>query len=573
MLVRADQPGPDLPPVGRSLFDFLIAEDTGGVVPFPFEALLATIEPRLKQTLTARLKTVLIPLGRSLHRDAAQPDFFAFPRVIAAAEAEPAPEQPAPLILLKDRFYLGYQEKAESIEVISYNEAAGRFEFQVVKDYRAGSTPRITYADRGLCLGCHQNHGPIFAREPWAETNSNPKIAALLRQRQDSFHGIPAFRGVDIPGLIDQSVDRGGLLLGHQIFWRQGCAGSDDAIACRADALLAILRFRLAGDRHARAIGDGRKRDLAARLLDGWRRNWPQGLAVAGAKIADWDPFGHARYGGGTTSPDQALKELIDLTPERLVLYDEQLEPLYPRPPREIWRAPPPGLSPPPANAPWLERLIAGLGGFVTDADLAVLDAGLVAAGAGAPERRYRAACTLTTTALEAGARRIDFDCQSADRADRADRGDALEATGRIVLDGDRLRRAGIDRMQLGDTDPVRGLDVAGAEIVRGDGLVRLTLTPVPGPDPVPGLDPGIGASRLNARLTNGERVHSLTLQWPEGDHGAAAAEAVLRLDLAPLVDAVAALAEATRAGHSDALAEAPFRRVGTDFRPARPGS
>ena len=39
----------------------------------------------------------------------------------------------------RDRLYLGYQENANLIEVISYNEAAARFEFQLVRDYRAGA--------------------------------------------------------------------------------------------------------------------------------------------------------------------------------------------------------------------------------------------------------------------------------------------------------------------------------------------------------------------------------------------------------------------------------------------------
>ena len=89
------------------------------------------------------VKQVLIPLGRSLQRNAGAPDFFRYPRVVAAVDAEAADSSGMPL---KDRLFLGYHEKAAIIEVISYNEAAGRFEFQVVKDWSTGSK-----ASRLLC--------------------------------------------------------------------------------------------------------------------------------------------------------------------------------------------------------------------------------------------------------------------------------------------------------------------------------------------------------------------------------------------------------------------------------------
>ena len=57
-------------------------------------------------------------------------------------------------MLLADRLYLGYQEKAATIEVISYNETAARFEYQVVRDYREGGAAEVYYADRATCIAC-----------------------------------------------------------------------------------------------------------------------------------------------------------------------------------------------------------------------------------------------------------------------------------------------------------------------------------------------------------------------------------------------------------------------------------
>ena len=152
-------PGTDLPLVGRSLFDHLTADATEGAsahhVPFPFAALIERIQARLSQEeINGGARLVMIPMGRSLQRVAASPDFFKFPRIVFAVTGEPAAGGRDAGMLLKDRLYLGYVEKTGLIEVISYNEAAGRFEFQLVKDYRAGGEPKVFYANRAICVSC-----------------------------------------------------------------------------------------------------------------------------------------------------------------------------------------------------------------------------------------------------------------------------------------------------------------------------------------------------------------------------------------------------------------------------------
>jgi len=74
---------------------------------------------------------------------------------------------------------------------LARDEAAGRFEFQLVKDYRAGGRPQVVYANRTLCFACHQNGAPIFSRALWDETNANPQTAALLAASGHHFYGIP----------------------------------------------------------------------------------------------------------------------------------------------------------------------------------------------------------------------------------------------------------------------------------------------------------------------------------------------------------------------------------------------
>ena len=121
-------------------------------------------------------------MQRSAVRDAMNgvpsEDFFRYPRAVFAVVADVASTPEAPLS--KDRLYLGYQETAAVVEVISYNETAGRFEFQVVKGYRAGGKPEVVYANRTVCVACHQNHAPLFSRQVWDETNANPALAQRL---------------------------------------------------------------------------------------------------------------------------------------------------------------------------------------------------------------------------------------------------------------------------------------------------------------------------------------------------------------------------------------------------------
>ena len=94
------EPGPDLPPAGRSLFDHLVYD---GAVPLGFDALrarLAALTQPAPEAAVPGLKQVLIPLGRSLQRSAAAPEVFASPRVVLAVDEPPrAPPGQAGLLL------------------------------------------------------------------------------------------------------------------------------------------------------------------------------------------------------------------------------------------------------------------------------------------------------------------------------------------------------------------------------------------------------------------------------------------------------------------------------------------
>ncbi len=184
--VDPSAPGPDLPPMGGSAFDAVFSRvSPAGViheVPFPFPRLLQILEHAAGGDVMSQspLATTLIPLGRSLQREAAAPDYFESPRIVVAVTGEPDSGTGPLGIRLKDRLFLGYQPRARVVEIISYNEVANRFEFQVVRDYGPRREPRVRYARRALCTSCHQNAAPIFANASWDETTANPQVVRRL---------------------------------------------------------------------------------------------------------------------------------------------------------------------------------------------------------------------------------------------------------------------------------------------------------------------------------------------------------------------------------------------------------
>lgn len=298
-------PGPDLPPTGQSLFDSLTTDP----LPFPFPKLLDQIVASIGEPVP--YERVLIPLGRSLQRSAGAPDFFRYPRAIAAFDNSSNP-------LVKDRLFLGYHEKAAVIEILSYNEQAARFEFQLVKDYRPGGVPRVYYARRRVCTVCHQNQAPLFPRQLWDETNANYRVSALLLAEKRDYYGFPVTQSADEPYRIDLAVHRANELSTFQLLWAE--AGPERRAALR-DAIL-------------------RCRDTAAcdppDLTAWWRSRWPRGIAIPNPEIADRDPLAILSREGPADRPG-----ILAFLAARQKNIEPQFEPATPRPPLEIWYADP----------------------------------------------------------------------------------------------------------------------------------------------------------------------------------------------------------------------------------------
>ncbi len=506
-------PGSTLPDGGRSLFDFVIAgSGSGGMkydVPFPFEALVARIEERAgcAPPHAPCTRQVLIPLGRSLQRTAASPDFFRYPRVVVGVDREGGSKGRAGM-LLKDRLYLGYQEKSNLIEVISYNETAARFEFQLVRDYRPGGAPRIVYANRAVCVACHQNHAPLFSRQQWDETNANPRVAALLAVVQPSFYGIPARRGVEVPNAIDDAIHRANMLSVGNLLWREACGASEpEGARCRAAVLLAAWQYRLSGERGFDMDSPEFQGHVVATLARNAAAQWPGGLAIPNPEIPNRDP----------------LSFLPGATGLAMTNVPAGLEPLAARAPLATW---------PSADSALARRFVFALAQQIADADVREVDAKLASTRSTARER-FAAQCEVRRWESE-----LRFQCRAREGAP------GVGLNGRVAVHAGRVESGEVASLALPGDEPVLHLDVAAGRVKRSANEDTLSVTP---------------ASRgQRARLRDGRAIESIDMRWKADGKGEGAVTVVD--DLWPLRDAIAPLA--SRSGNDAPLAQRAFGRA-----------
>lgn len=523
----ADARWRDLPPVGRSLFDHLTAEKDGTRhvqrVPLPFDALLAELERRVAPDALGQpgVKAVLIPIGRSLQRNAAPGEFFKYPRVVAAVVGEARAGAGAPAMLLKDRLYLGYHEKAALLEVISYNEAAGRFEFQVVKDYRPGGRPQVFYANRTVCLACHQNAAPIFSRPTWDETNANPMVARQLLAQRHTYFGVPVARGVDLPNAIDDATERANLYAAAQTLWREGCeGGTAAAAACRSHAFMLALKYRLSGAESVDAAAARHRDAFVVPMRRSWAAKWPRGLPIANPDIPNRDPF--AGMAEGRALDRQALLRAAEIRPA--------FDPLLPRAPSAIWGAEAPGS---------LERYVKVLAEFIAEQDVKALDGFLARQRERTASARRKVVAPCTLRAAAGG--HIDLQCAAS----------GLKLAGRLQVGAGRISGGTLERVEFGDGQAVRGIALAAAPLGRQGAARRAEI--------------GLAREGLRARLPDAKAIEAMTLTWREGTPGGeqpASVELALVDDFAIVAGAVEKMASDARNGGSNAFAARPFRRA-----------
>ncbi len=536
----------NLPPVGRSLFDYLVTEERDGQrvykVPFPYREFIRSIDARLQGPRygVSQVKQVLIPLGRSLQRNAAAPDFFRFPRVVASVDTEPGPEGDARL-LLKDRIHIGFGEKSAVLEVISYNEAAGRFEFQVVNDYRPGGTPQVAYADRAVCVSCHQNAAPIFSRQTWDETNANPQVAALLSKEGESFHGVTVERGVDIPFAIDQATQRANEFALTQLLWREGCGGGVAGTRCRGYALALALQYRLSGERGFDINADGSSAAFYAVLQKHWRERWPGGMALPDPTLPNRNPLltvisAAARIDLHPQLGVQGKKTLQNLLANTDI--GAPFEPLERRAPLNIWHGTEPDIA---------KRLVHGVAEFIAQDDVRRLDAELFkrVLQQKITARELTGRCEFLAKGVGGQESRVGFSCRVPDQGT----GSGVLAEGRAYLGAGKVARAQIDSLTF------NGVELRAIEVMN-TGSIQQTAQGW-------SLTLRLMQNGMHVRAVNGTALDTLTLRGRGVIDGRApmtgTAVLAVRDDFIPVWGALQVLMSEN---NGDALSDRPFRRA-----------
>lgn len=500
-LVGPDDPGPSIPPAGISLFDELFATEDGHDVPYPFERLLDALNARIAP---ATVVTALIPIGRSLQRYAAHPDYFASPRVVVAIDGEPSTWREP---FLKDRLFLGFQPAASAMEIISYNETAGRFEFQEIVGYGAPTSSDVRYASRDICVPCHQGHAPIFSRPLWEESNANLQIAAELSALGSAFHGAPVRQGVDRLNDFDLATDRANRIAVVNRLWNEGCGEGPTGANCRAALLGGALRYRLSG---ARAEWRPEATAAVQAVHERLTALWPSGL--------------------GTPSPDlpnrNPLLELASAgSPDKILDTDGAMNPETRRPILLQWSS---GAEP----AETFADVARAAASAFARSDIAWLDRRL-AAGADGETVDHNATCRLQEVQLSDERSETRFDCGETD---------GFHLTGFVVARGDVVEGGRVDTISIGGGRETRRLLVVRGSLAaeRRPETFRLELREA--------------GAELQPRLVSGERITAFSLRR-YGRQGVA--EITTVDDLGALDRLLKRLA----AAGSEALGPGPLRR------------
>jgi len=508
----------DLPP-GYSLFDKLFAKP--GVdgysydIPYPFEKIVERLNSELYPQpghATQGLVSVMIPRGRSLQRAAAKPDYYQFPRIVIALDREP--DRP---LLVKNRLFLGYQEKAQSIEVISYNEQAGRFEFQIVEDYGPGKTPRVHYASRSICMSCHQNAATIFPRPLWRETNFNSEIAARIGEFHDRYHGIETNAQAGDSGRFDLATDQASLLSAYQQVWQTGCdvsASADINRACRAALFLAALEHSLATVPRPLFQSLGIETSLQQLLEQNWERRWPAGMRVASADIDD------------RRAP---LNNGIDALPA-------QLDPISLRAPRTYWSY---------QSATF--RSIKGLAEeFLLRQDILRLGDQLyqLASQQRLPHENYVGECHIELPESGSDNQWININCQFSNAAETRH----IDVNGEFYLQANGRIKKELSWLLLSTETRSAKVEVSGSLDRTGKRYLQISL-----------LKP---FKPLPARLWDNQVISNFVLRIPPGDNNSIIAEASFRLsdDLSLVQNGIAEMLSDAATGQSALFDRAPIQ-------------
>lgn len=183
------------------IFEVLINKNHGEI-PYPFERLASMLRSQAKDGFNG----LILPFSRSLQRKYVTIDTPRILLSINSNDLDDITHLPHTPFSYAERqipvLYVAYTEGSPRLEVISWNELLGTFEFLVVSDYEKQNKPRLLRPDRALCMSCHQSGGPVFSHSPWNEVASLGGNIPLQRQLLDKFG--PRYHGIFIQRETEQ---------------------------------------------------------------------------------------------------------------------------------------------------------------------------------------------------------------------------------------------------------------------------------------------------------------------------------------------------------------------------------
>ncbi|MBX2869662.1 MAG: hypothetical protein KTR18_13355 [Acidiferrobacterales bacterium] len=465
-----------------SKFDQLFSSSTRNgaryEIPFPFSNLIREIEQHLGDSINDdpnEVKLALFPLSRCVNRYAASPDFFKYPRVVLAVDSEQMNIGSQRNLFLKDQLFIGYQPQAQTLEVISYNNTAGRFDFQQVSDYSQTGQPKVHDAEPQDCVSCHQNHGPIFPKAYWYETEYNPKIFDAIVEAQDDAEQNHPFVSRHQVSAVNGAVNRANAISLYQTVWQKGCQSDDplNGVLCRAAMFETVMLDQLAEDYRGQVPSTQVSRNLIDPMRKNIARFWPAGIELPSSIVPSENPLikGAPMYLETASQLKQPRKETVRWRPNDLY------------------------------------RVVKGLGGLIANSDILRIDQTLdrITSNNGTGVESRTGSCRIRIHRIPNESLDdnqfngdVGIDCHW-----KEELSGELNLLGDLYIDQGKVRRqSGLNNVMFGGRDFLIKFTHEGGKLDSSNGETRFKLNL---------LDSN---GKLRARLPNGSTIDSLLIHW-----------------------------------------------------------
>lgn len=153
---------------------------------------------------------------------------------------------------VKDRVFLIYHDHNNHLEVISYNEEEGRFNFLQVHNYSNSGENKLKKAKLNACMQCHKDLVPLHEKNNIIDSNNLPSIVSEIKNDDKNprrlekigedfiFNGVMLSQQKMNNELMINSIENSQKIIQFNQTWKKICAYSSDIAEvkhCRANIL------------------------------------------------------------------------------------------------------------------------------------------------------------------------------------------------------------------------------------------------------------------------------------------------------------------------------------------------